>query len=233
MRLYPAHNVSEKNLLFTPHLFDPEEREVLASRISDGFVFVDVGANVGGYALFVAALERPQARILAIEPQPEIFERLVFNISQNPFGTLKALECAITDKDGKVTLFVDPANSGQSSVRFVNSSSDLSAIRVTAKTLKSVVAEEHLERIDALKIDVEGAEALILEAFFRDVDPRLWPGLLIVDDPPGRAAHDIPALGEDGGYRLIARTRSNSLYERRAAAGQISQENPWPMPQPM
>ena len=214
MRLYPAHNVSEKNLLFTPHLFDPEERQVLARHIKDGFVFLDVGANVGGYALFVAALAGPHARILAIEPQPAIFERLVFNISQNPFGTVKALECAVTDKDGEVTLFIDTANSGQSSVRFVHTSSEGVAVRVAAKTLKSVMADERLDHIDALKIDVEGAEDLILESFFRDLDERSWPRLLIVDDPPGRIPYAIPALTEGRAYRLVARTRSNSLYER-------------------
>ena len=219
MRLYPAHNVSEKNLLFTPHLFDPEERQVLARHIgAEGFVFIDIGANVGGYALFAAALAGPNARILAIEPQPEIFERLIFNIGQNPFGTIKALECALTDKDGTVTLFVDGSNSGASSVRFVNSSQDGAAMQVTAKTLKTVVAEERLDRIDALKIDVEGAEDLILEPFFRDVGEDLWPRLLIIDDPPGRAPYAIPALAEGGPYRLVARTRSNSLYERRLAA---------------
>lgn len=218
MRLYPAHNVSEKNLLFTPHLFDPDERHVLAAHIRDAFVFIDIGANVGGYTLFVAALAGPTARILAIEPQPDIFERLVFNISQNPFGTVKALECAVTDRDGTATLFIDPANSGESSVRFVHSANDGLALKVTAKTLKTVVAEERLERIDALKVDVEGAEDLILESLFSDVDQRLWPTLLIVDNPPAREAYTSPMLAEDGPYRLVKRTRSNSLYERRKSS---------------
>ena len=193
MRLYPAHNQSEKNLLFTPHLFDPDEREILAGRIGDNFVFVDIGANVGGYALFVAALAGPSARVLAIEPQPEIFERLVFNIGLNPFGTVKALECAVTDRDGTVTLFVDPSNSGQSSVRFVNSLQRSVAVKVTAKTLKTVVAEEQLTRIDAMKVDVEGAEELILEPFFRHVAPEP------VADPSDPRRPDRPCAARGAG----------------------------------
>ena len=92
MRLYPGNNVAEKNLLFTPQYFDPEERRFLAERLGTGFVFVDVGANVGGYALFAATLGGPKARILAVEPQADIFERLSFNIRQNSFTTVKALE---------------------------------------------------------------------------------------------------------------------------------------------
>ena len=55
MRLYPYNNVSEKRILFTPQFFDPEELALLASRMNDDFVFIDIGANIGGYALFVAA----------------------------------------------------------------------------------------------------------------------------------------------------------------------------------
>jgi FkbM family methyltransferase len=215
MRLYPAHNTSEKKLLFTPHLFDPEERDMLARYVRDGFVFVDVGANVGGYALFVAALAGPKARVLAVEPQPELFERLVFNIRQNPFGTVKALECAVTDKDGTVTLFVDPSNSGRSSVRFVNSSRQFTALKVSAKTLKTIVDDEQLDRIDAMKVDVEGAENLILEPFFSQVDQSLWPRLLILDDPAEGGPRPMPALAEGGQYELVGRTRNNSLYALR------------------
>ncbi len=50
------------------------------------------------------------------------------------------------------------------------------------------------DRLDCVKLDVEGAEDLILEAFFRDAPRRLWPRLLIVEDAPGRWAIDLPAL---------------------------------------
>jgi FkbM family methyltransferase len=214
MRLYPSHNVSEKNLLFTPHLFDPEERQELGKRIRDGFTFIDIGANVGGYSLFAAALAGPHARILAIEPHPGIFERLSYNVRQNPFGSIKALECAVTDRDGTITLFVDPSNSGESSMRFVNSHGKAHAVKVPAKALRTILTEEGFDTLDALKVDVEGAEDLILEPFFRDVEPRLWPKLLIVDSSTSRATSSIPVSGTGSAYKLVLRTRSNSVYER-------------------
>src|SRR6478736_2895064 len=113
MRLYPYNNVCEKRILFTPQFFDPEELALLESRIVPGFTFVDVGANVGGYSLFVAARAGGSGRILALEPQPEIFDRLTYNIRQNPFGTIKAVACAVADKTGELTLFLDPNNRGE------------------------------------------------------------------------------------------------------------------------
>src|SRR5690349_8700387 len=51
MRLHPYNNNCEKKVLFTPQFFDSIERDILASRITDDFVFIDVGANIGAYAL--------------------------------------------------------------------------------------------------------------------------------------------------------------------------------------
>jgi FkbM family methyltransferase len=215
MRLYPAHNVSEKNLLFTPHLFDPEEREFLRARITPRFTFIDVGANVGGYALFVAALAGPHARILAIEPQPDIFERLVYNVRQNPFGSVKALECAVTDQDGDITMFLDPANSGESSMRFVNARRNSQSVKVATKTLATVLQEEQIATLDALKLDVEGAEDLVLDPFFRDVAPDRWPKLLILDNASTPAVARVAALGNGTAYRRVLQTRSNDVFERQ------------------
>lgn len=219
MRLYPGHNVAEKNLLFTPQYFDPQERRFLAARLGADFVFIDIGANVGGYALFVATLAGPGARVLAIEPQGDIFERLSFNIRQNSFPSIKALELAVADCDGDVTLFIDAKNKGETSMRLVGTHGLGASVRVPAKALASIVAEEGFARIDAIKLDVEGAEDLILEAFFRDVAARLWPRLLIVEDAPGRWAIDLPALIARQGYAVALKTRTNVIYERPWTSG--------------
>lgn len=216
MRLYPSGNVCEKRVLFTPQYFDAVERELLASRLRDGFTFIDIGANIGAYSLFVAARAGRSARILAVEPQPEIFARLTFNIAQNPFGTVKAVACALADKPGELTLFIDPTNRGESSVRILNSSAGTS-VRVPAMTLLSLVEGEGYERIDAIKLDVEGAEDLILEPFLRDAPPSLWPGFIIIEDSRQRWQSDLAGLLERSGYKLIAQTRLNLVFERKPA----------------
>lgn len=216
MRLYPEGNVCEKRVLFTPQYFDAQERELLAARIREGFCFIDIGANIGAYSLFVAARAGRGARILAVEPQPEVFARLTYNIAQNPFGTVKAVACALADKPGELTLFLDPANKGESSVRILRSSSAAS-VRVPATTLLALVQGEGYERLDAVKLDVEGAEDLILEPFLRDAPEALWPGFIIVEDSRGRWQSDLPALLESKGYRLLAQTRLNLVYERTSS----------------
>ena len=64
LRLYALGNGCEKNALFTPQMFDVMERGILADAIGrkrDGFTFVDIGANVGLYSLFVASRARERA----------------------------------------------------------------------------------------------------------------------------------------------------------------------------
>jgi FkbM family methyltransferase len=213
LRLYPYNNICEKKVLFTPQFFDPEELAILETRIRDGFTFIDIGANIGLYALFVAARAGPGARILAVEPQPKVFDRLVYNIRLNPFGTVKAVACAIADKPGELTMFLDPKNSGESSVKIV-ASSEARTVRVPATTLLDLIRGEGFGRVDAVKLDVEGAEDIILEPFFRDAPPELHPSFLIVEDGSRQWQSDLPGLLTGMGYRLVAKTRLNLLFER-------------------
>ncbi|KQP96056.1 FkbM family methyltransferase [Methylobacterium sp. Leaf117] len=213
MRLYPYNNNCEKKVLFTPQFFDPEERDCLRAKLQPGCTFLDIGANIGAYALFVAAFAGPRARILAVEPQPDVFDRLTYNIGQNPFGTVKAVACAVADKAGELTLFVDPRNRGESSLKIVGTNEG-AQIRVPALPLLDLARGEGIERIDAMKLDVEGAEDLILEPFLRAAPASLHPGLLIVENGIDQWQIDLPALLEQHGYRRIAQTRLNLIFER-------------------
>jgi FkbM family methyltransferase len=214
MRLYPYKNVCERRILFTPQYFDTDEIRILSSRIVDGFTFIDVGSNVGWYALSVAReAGGVPTRILAVEPQPEIFDRLIYNIRQNPSCTIKAVDCAVADKTGELTLFLDPLNRGEASLKIVNSS-QTDAIRVPAVTMLELLSREGLTRVDAIKLDVEGAEDLVLDPFFRDAPASLYPSLFVVANVPERWQIDVVKLLKSKGYRQILETKMNLAFER-------------------
>lgn len=214
MRLSPYNNVAEKRLLFTPQYFDPAERRLLAAMLRDDFVFLDIGASVGGYALFMAAHAGPTARILAVEPLPEIFERLVYNIRLNAFANIKAICCALADRDGEVTLFVNANNRGETSVRVVSADSCSAQMRVPARSLLSVIRDEGYSRVDAIKLDIEGAEDLVLEPFFRDAPRHLWPGLIIMEFNLLQAGAELEQRLHALDYREILRTNENVALVR-------------------
>ncbi len=216
MRLYPFNNAIEKRLLFTPQYFEREERDYLTSRITSDFVFLDLGANVGPMSLFVAGQAGPRARVLAVEPQPIVYERLVYNLRQNPAVMVKALNCALADIDGEVNLFVNPFNLSETSMRVVNVEGGGEVLRAPAKSLATIVREEGFERIDAVKIDVEGAEDLVLEPYLNAEPPEYWPRVIILAYTPERWDVDLCGLLKNSGYVRVLRTRANVIYERTA-----------------
>ncbi|MCA0405386.1 MAG: FkbM family methyltransferase [Proteobacteria bacterium] len=214
-RLYPYNNVCEKRILFSPRDFDEKEREWLAARIGERFTFLDIGANVGGYSLYLAAKAGPSGRIIAIEPQPEVFGQLSYNIRLNPFGNVKAIEAAVADRNGELTLFLDPKNKGEASVKIV-SADEARQVKVPARTLLDVATSEGLDHIDAIKLDVEGAEDIIMKRFFLEAPESLWPKAIVVERGEERWGIDLLGLLAERGYVIVGKTRNNHLMERRA-----------------
>ncbi|MFM8701575.1 MAG: FkbM family methyltransferase [Hyphomicrobiales bacterium] len=212
MRLLPYQNVSERRILFTPQLFDSIERTEIAKRVRDDFVFVDVGANIGGYSLFVGMLAGPRAKIVAIEPQPEILARLRFNIHASGLNTIATVDCAVSDVPGQATFFIDGENRGESGLR-ATQHSEAATLTVNVKTLLEILEEQELDHVDALKIDVEGLEEKILTSFFRIAQRTLWPKLLICENGLSRWDTDLAAFLEGLGYQLKTTTRTNLVFE--------------------
>jgi len=121
------------------------------------------------------------ARLRSKEAVGKLFTDLGPRYQGRPGGYIRILKCGLRagDKPGELTLFLDPTNRGESSVRILRSSTG-STVRVPAMTLLALVQNEGYERLDAIKLDVEGAEDLILEPFLRDAPQSLWPGLIII-----------------------------------------------------
>jgi FkbM family methyltransferase len=214
MRLYPFNNACEKRLLFTPQLSDREERRFLSQRITSDMTFLDLGAGVGATSLFVAMRAGPRAKILAVEPQPLLYERMVYNLRQNPAATVKAMDCAVADAESDVTLFINPFDLAETSMRIVNVEGAGGSVRVSARSLATLVRDEGFERIDAMKLDIEGAEDLALEPFLNGEPEKLWPRVLILAYSPGKWDVDLCAMLDERGYVRVLRTRVYVMYER-------------------
>jgi FkbM family methyltransferase len=217
LRLHPLRNGCEKGLLFTPQFYEAEEREHLARQIDRvmvtgrPFVFVDIGANVGLFSLYVAAHAGGHARIVAIEPERENLRRLRFNLDANPGLPICVLPHALGDGAGSLAIELNLEDRGGTRTRPDDGSAK--AVRVPCKTLLETLNEQSITAIDALKIDVEGAEDTILLPFFRDAPKDLWPRLLIIEDTRGLWRADLFAELKSRGYRDSGRSRQNVMME--------------------
>jgi len=211
LRLYPRRNGCEKNALFTPQMFDTMERRVLAEAVKrkgGTFAFVDIGANVGLYSLYLATCG--DVRTLAVEPQPGILERLRFHLAENPSAKVDVKPIALSDREGEATLVLNDSDSGGTHIDKQDGRRDAGErITVPCKSLMTVLAETGIETIDALKIDVEGAEDIVLAPFLRDAPQSLLPRLLLIEDTRGFWGVDLFALLAVRGYTEQARSRQN------------------------
>jgi FkbM family methyltransferase len=225
VRLYPDHNSCEKNALFTPQMFDVEELRALAEaidrRIASGatFTFIDIGANVGLYSLYVASRSGARARILALEPQPVLVERLRFNVKTNPSANVTILPIAVADHESTIELVVDERDHGGTRLAKAGTiNRDAEVTRVMCRPLAAILDEAGIFSIDALKIDIEGAEDLALAPFLRTAPPGLLPGLVLIEDRPGDWSVDLYALMQERGYTVTSRNRQNAVFRLQLSA---------------
>jgi FkbM family methyltransferase len=211
MRLYPRGNACERTLILTPQHFDRSELEVLSRHLHPRFVFFDVGANVGAYSLFVASHAGPEAKVFAIEPHPVVARRLAFNIGSNNLPGITVLQMALSDKAGEAELHTMPQNLGTTTIRAGEKPKHKpTGFKVRTDTLLSIVTSAGLAKIDAIKLDVEGAEEPILSTFFRDARQTQWPLVVILENRERVVFELLSSLG----YRHVMTTRDNVIFER-------------------
>lgn len=211
MRLYVHDNVSEKRVLFTPQFFDGEELALLKVRAAAGFRLIDIGANAGIYALFMAAACKDSAQIIAVEPQPAMLMRLRENIALNNFRSITVKPVALSDRAGEITFHLSADNRGQASLLGSGE-----ALTVPTQTLLSLMDEAGIEQADALKIDIEGAEALVLGAFFDTAPQARWPKLVFIERNNSKWGEDIVARMITLGYAERSGGRMNVILELAA-----------------
>ncbi|MBB5517771.1 FkbM family methyltransferase [Amphiplicatus metriothermophilus] len=220
-RLHPYDNICEKRVYATPQLWDAKERAALARAISqsaDGvFRFVDIGANVGLYALYARArcLDAVKTlRAICVEPDPEMRARLAFNAAASGAEEdLAVLPYAAAGEDGPVRFAVNVESRGMSRI------DPAGGLRVEGRSILSILREEGLARVDAMKIDIEGHEYAVLESFFADAPDALLPELLILEISHERENRRAGALALESGYRELFRTRLNLVAIRAQASG--------------
>jgi FkbM family methyltransferase len=144
--------------------YEPQETTLVRHLLRPGMSFVDIGANWGYFTLLAADMVGASGRVLSFEPHPALFDLLERNISKNRLTQVEALRIALADCKGSTNLagFGDAEeNSGTSRI----TSSPVQGVpnfSVHTALLEPLLNARGLSEIDLLKIDIEGAEALVL-----------------------------------------------------------------------
>ena len=203
-RFYPLDNLGDRYVLFLPNFFERPEFDLIRKTLKPNNTFVDIGANTGFYSL-MAAKTMGEGKIISFEPNPNMYKRFTTNIAFNNYtDKITALPFGVADKDSEFGLSLNPTNLGGASI--VNKEAG-ETITVKCRPLLDVLNEQNITSIDALKIDIEGAEHLALNPFFKNAPISLYPKLIIIE-----TYDKIPLL--DLGYKLMYTTKSgNGIFQ--------------------
>jgi len=151
---HDSFNLSLKNS------YEPIETELIKQKIKNDDVVIDVGSNIGYYTLLFASKIGPQGHVFSFEPAPENSKILKSNVALNNFQNVTVEEFAVSNKSGKVDLYLADEGIGQH--RIHESRFGKSSISVKMISIDEYLSEKS-QKIDFVKIDVEGAEYDVLK----------------------------------------------------------------------
>ena len=144
----------------------PELWQSMSEVLSPGAVFLDVGAHIGYDTLKAGVRVGPSGKVISFEPSPRTLMQLNANVSASHATNVIVEPVACTDQESPLYDSTPEGNSGASSLSLANADEagrgSLPSYEVRGRLIDDVVQELGLTRVDVMKIDVEGAEFLVL-----------------------------------------------------------------------
>jgi FkbM family methyltransferase len=160
MRLFLGNDLSL--CLYAGGSFEPNEFSFLRAVLEPGMVFFDGGANDGLYSLYAARRVTASGVVVAAEPSTREFDRLQANIALNSATNVRALKVALGAQPGSATLAIaEEGHEGQNTIGTEVSNPTVRTAHhetVALQTIDGIVDEQGLDRLDFVKLDVEGSE---------------------------------------------------------------------------
>lgn len=212
--------VSGGDTTIVPHLirdgfFDLNLTKVIDSMLSPGMTFIDIGANCGTYTIYGSGKVGSEGRVIAIEAAPAISALLQESVAMNGFEhRCDVLRCAAGAQPGTLVLHTLTSHQGGNTMlpEIAEAAREqlgetIIKVEIPCRTLDDIVAERNLDRIDLIKIDVEGFEHEVLlggRATLMRYRPKLvieWHNAFF-DKRPGSAQVLYDLLTVELGYGL-------------------------------
>jgi FkbM family methyltransferase len=210
--------------------FEPNEFAFLDRALKPGMIFVDVGANDGYYTLFAARKLGGDGHVIAVEPSSRERAHLCRNLERNAIANVTVVPAALGAAAGTAELkLADGLHAGHNTLGDFAHNDVVAAgtERVQVETLDTIAGRLGLQRIDVMKIDVEGAEASVI-AGARGVLMSMRPLLLLeVDDGALRAQRNsaqslLATLRDELDYEILAFSAATGLLERPVDGAPLS-----------
>ena len=140
-------------------LYERKKTKIFKKKIKPNMTVIDVGAHKGYFSFFTARLMKGTGKIYAIEPEPRNCFWIKKGILANGYKNINIHRIALSNLNGK-TLLYKGKKSGHHSIK---RNMGLGSTVIETKKLDDLLNENNIQKLDFLKIDVEGAEVEVLE----------------------------------------------------------------------
>jgi FkbM family methyltransferase len=193
-RKYRVHNhyiyldIGESTMMLRRVLqqYEVAKHRFLADNLKEGMVFIDIGANKGDFSLLAQQLVGDGGLVIAVEPEPQNCRWIEKSMVANGYRGIRLVEAALSDSEGEATLYLGE-KSGWHTLT-AGHQVPRGEVRVRTTTLDSLCRD--LPRVDAVKIDVQGAENRVLAGASATLSR--WRPVVLLDLHPQA---DVAAIG--------------------------------------
>jgi len=201
---------------------EPETVSIFNQMLKPGMVVLDIGAHVGYYAVLSSRLVGEKGRIFSFEPHPKTFAVLQQNVDK--LGNVTPVQVALAETEGTAELFDYLMMSASGSLHYDESMLDLQKAQVNSTdiapristdfpvekyTVRTIpiddyLAEQGVEQVDFVKMDIEGAEIGALRGMRQTITRSENLRLIMEYNPqalqsfghdPVAAIHEVFAMG--------------------------------------
>jgi FkbM family methyltransferase len=215
--------VDANDMGLTPNLacdgyWEPGVSVAMANALAPGMTAVDIGANVGYFSLLMVDRVGAAGKVIAVEANPALAELLRETIMLNRLQNLTLHNLAASNGEGHVEFYIAPGRNLNSCIlldEWRDRVDPAQVRRVQAVTADSLLAS--LDRVDLIKIDVEGAENMVLAGLERTIHRN--PGLTIIVEynfmRHSQSGSLVPMIEQHGfPFREIAEDGSINAVDR-------------------
>jgi FkbM family methyltransferase len=186
--------------------FKEASREKLFSLVKKSDVVIDIGANVGNVSLGFSKLVGETGKIYSFEPDPLNFKRFKKNVDLNHFKNIETLNFGLGNKKGSFSIVVhDELNRGMN--RLVENAPSENTVLCEVLVLDDFISQNKVNKVDLIKIDVEGFEKKVLEGAYETLKFQRPILFIELDDnnlkDQGSSARDLIKYLEELKYRMV------------------------------
>jgi FkbM family methyltransferase len=137
----------------------------LEKQLKKGETFIDVGANQGEYSIWAGRKVGPSGQVVSFEPMKELFSQLQENIKLNPhFQTsITPIQLGLSDEPGELDLYTNPGQNEGTNTIFSSNQFNIPLGKISLDTLDNQIVKLGVQKLNMIKIDVEGAELQVLQ----------------------------------------------------------------------